>query len=92
MNKVLVEHVRQHALKNYEKSYGWSEVIECYDASDIWDIIKGATTPEEAIEKMGEIVDLRNERYREAVGPDVKCQSCGRKFPENTCCPNCDRG
>lgn len=91
MNIALVEIVKLHALKNYEKAYGWSEVTECYSTADIWGIIKSASSPEDAIRLMSEVVDMRSERYRDAVGPDVRCGSCGRYFPENTCCPHCDR-
>lgn len=88
-NKVLIECIKAHALVMYEKSYGWSEVIECYDDDDIAGIIGDACTTNEAINRMAEFVELRNERYSEAIGPMIECPDCKTKFGENTACPNC---
>jgi hypothetical protein len=73
--------VKKHALENYEASFGWSEVIECYSDDDIANLIETACTEAEAIKIMGEVVGIRDERYREAIGPDVKCPTCA--------CPRC---
>lgn len=81
----LVRAVKNHALEHYE-TYGWSEVIECYEDSDIIGIIGDATTPAGAIRKVRAVVAIRQERYREAVGPEVTCPACGGKFDENTAC------
>ena len=100
MKNELVEAIKQHALRNYEGKYGWSEIVECFGDEDIKEqfvdeivfgplVIKPATTPEEAIKRASEYVDLKEERYREAVGPDVKCPTCGEVFPENTACRKC---
>lgn len=88
-NKILIELVKKHALLNYEKSFGWSEVVECYSDADIAGIIGDAATSNEAINRMQEMIDIRDERYSEAVGPMVKCPDCGTEFGENTCCPKC---
>ena len=84
----LIEAVRKHAMENYEASYGWSEVIECWEDDDIAKVIETACTPAEAIKMMGEMVGIRDERYREAVGAEIECPECGTKFGENTACPN----
>lgn len=87
-NPILIKLVKQHALLNYEKSFGWSEVVECYEDKDIAEIIGDAMTSNEAINRMERVIGIRDERYREAIGPDVECQTCGTKFGENTACPN----
>jgi hypothetical protein len=84
----LVEAVKKHALENYEASFGWSEVIECYSDDDIANLIETACTPLEAIEMVGQVVGVRDERYRDAVGPEITCPECGTRFGENTACPN----
>ncbi len=43
----MVEAVKAHALKNYEK--GWDTVIECYDYNDIVEMIGKARTCRGAI-------------------------------------------
>jgi len=47
----LVESVKAHAIKNYEKQ-GWDYVVECYSDDDISAIIKTARTPAGAIKMM----------------------------------------
>jgi len=88
-NISFVEAVKKHAIEHYEDSFGWSEVIECYSDDDIANIIETACTPAEAIQMMGELVGVRDERYSEAIGPMVECPDCKTKFGENTCCPKC---
>ena len=88
-SNTLVEAVKKHALANYEGKYGWSEIVECWSDEDLATAIAGATTEAGAIDIMSQYVDLKEERYREAVGPDVKCPTCGTVFAENTCCPKC---
>jgi hypothetical protein len=85
----LVEVVKNYAIQNYEKSFGWSEVVECYSDTDIADIIGTAQTSEEAIQLVNNIVNVRDERYSEAIGPLIECPECGTKFGENTACPKC---
>lgn len=87
-NKILISLIRHHALANYEKSYGWSEVIEAWDDEAIAEVIGDAATSNEAINRMQRVVDLKDQRFREAIGPDVECKTCGTMFGENTACPN----
>ena len=89
MNAELIQAVKDHAMNNYDRSYGWSEVIECYSDTDIAGIIGDAQTAKDAILRMAEMVELRDERYSEAIGPMVSCPDCGTKFGENTACPKC---
>jgi len=85
----LIAAVKKHAMDNYEASFGWSEVIECWEDNDIAEAIGDADlTPTEAIKRVADFVSIRDERYREAVGPEVECPECGTKFGENTACPN----
>ena len=88
MNKILIAVVKDHAKRNYN-NYGWSEVVECYDDKDIAEIIGDATTSNEAINRMEKVVGVRNERYREAVGADIKCPDCGTYYPLELICPKC---
>lgn len=91
----IVQAVKKYAMDHYEEKFGWSEIVECFEDIDIenefvaksWNR-PAATTAEEAIRRATFYANLREERYREAVGPDVKCQICGAIFPENTACPN----
>lgn len=46
----LVQHVKAHALRNYEK--GWDVIVECYSDADITKIIGNATTERGAMAKM----------------------------------------
>ena len=86
----MVEAVRKHAIENYEGAFGWSEIVECWSDDDLMKLIIGdATTEAEAIKRAQDYVDVKEERYREAVGPDVICLNCGTKFPLETLCPKC---
>lgn len=91
----IAQAVYNYAKEHYEEKYGWSEIVECFDIHDIeveFVIARGSTpeskTVDEAIARAAWYVDIKQERYREAVGPDVKCQTCGAIFPENTTCPD----
>lgn len=87
----LVEAVRKHALENYEGSYGWSEIVECWTDEELMErIIRDAPTEKEAIGNATDYVVLVEERYREAVGPDITCLNCGATFPMETLCPKCE--
>ena len=92
----LVQAIKEHALAHYEELFGWSEIIECFTDDEIEQEFvassrfqAAATSPEEAVARAKSYAELKEERYREAVGPDVECGTCGKKFPENTACPNC---
>lgn len=97
--KELVEAVKAHALAHYEEKFGWSEIVECFSDEEIYEEFVAEkqrylhTTPaavsmEDAVKRAADYVDLKEERYREAVGPDVPCGVCGTMFPENTVCPH----
>ena len=62
----LVAAVRTHAMQNYNEG-GWDYVVECYSDEDIVEEIDGATTPAQAIKNVGRIVNVRDERRREAT-------------------------
>ncbi len=96
----LVEAVKAHARAHYEEKYGWSEIAECFSDDDIRrefvDALEcgsfrvpAVLSMEDAIKRAEDYVNLKEERYREAVGPDVPCGSCGALFPENTTCRKC---
>jgi hypothetical protein len=87
----LIDAVKKFAQENYGKKYGWSEIIECFEDNDIKEeflesrsygsyVIPQAFTIEDAIRRATEYVDIKEERYREAVGPDVICDNCGKVY------------
>lgn len=93
--KELVEAVKKHAMAHYEDEFGWSEIVECFSDEEIYDEFiaanrwqPAAISMEDAIKRAADYASLKEERYREAVGPDVPCGTCGTMFPENTVCPN----
>lgn len=97
--KELVEAVKAHALAHYEEKFGWSEIVECFSDEEIYEEfvaqrsfgdyhVPEAISMEDAVKRAADYVDLKEERYREAVGPDVPCGVCGTLFPENTACPH----
>lgn len=59
----LVVAVRDHAMKHYEES-GWDYVVECYTDADIINAIGDATTVALAVERVGSIVRILDERRR----------------------------
>lgn len=93
--KELVDAVKKHAIAHYEDKYGWSEIVECFSDDEIHEQFiaanrwqAAAISMEDAVKRAADYVELREERYREAVGPDIECPDCGTKFPENQICPN----
>lgn len=66
--KHLIVSVRERALEQYEDSYGWSVIVECYTDQEIQgEIIKNNLhTVEEVLAHFDSIADLRSERYQEA--------------------------
>jgi mannitol/fructose-specific phosphotransferase system IIA component (Ntr-type) len=59
MNKqteTLVAAVRAHAEDNYDK--GWDVIVEAYTDAEIIEQLGNATTPEQAIETIGQIVEV----------------------------------
>jgi hypothetical protein len=62
--KTLVDAVKAHALKNYERG-GWDYIIECWDDDDIAEEIGKATTEGGAIRKVGKVANRLGERRAE---------------------------
>ena len=80
LDRALINGVREHALKHYSDG-GWDTIVECYEDKDILKVVHGAQTMGDAIDRMAEMAGLHEERYREAVGPDCKCEACGQTYP-----------
>lgn len=59
----LIKAVRDHAQAHYDE--GWDVIVEAYEDSEIVEAYGDATTPEQAISRMAEIVELRNDRRQE---------------------------
>ena len=55
--EALVDAVKGHAVRNYEKD-GWDYIVECYGDEDIAALIEAAdaTTREEAIKAVGDYI------------------------------------
>ena len=47
----LTEAVKVHAVANYCRD-GWDYVVECYEDSEIYEVIAGCETEDQAIDKM----------------------------------------
>lgn len=62
----LIAAVKTHALEHYEEN-GWDFVIECFERDELEKLLReaGAATLEAAIEAVGEIAKLHDERRRE---------------------------
>ena len=60
----LIEGIKAHARKNYEKG-GWDYVIECYSDEDIAHEIEGATTLLGAIRKLSKSLKDGNDYRRD---------------------------
>lgn len=65
--KELIEAVKEHARLNYGTD-GWDYIVECYEDSEIRDLIEGCETVEEAIAAAGEIMEIKNERREDIQG------------------------
>ena len=59
----LVQAVQAHAQAHYEE--GWDIIVEAYEDTEIIEAIGDATTPEQAIARMAEIVEVRNDTRQE---------------------------
>ena len=59
--EALVDAVKGHAVRNYEKD-GWDYIVECYGDGDIAALIEAAdaTTPEQAIKAVGDYIKVRD--------------------------------
>ena len=60
----LVNAVKNHARKNWNKN-GWDFIYECYDDSDIVELIGDAKTEKEAIKRAGRIAKVQDANRRE---------------------------
>jgi hypothetical protein len=67
--KVLVDAVRAHAMKHYERG-GWDYVVECWEDKDIAAEIGGATTEGGAIRKVGKVAKVLGD-YRAEVRAEI---------------------
>lgn len=63
----MIEAIRQTAREQYETSYGWQVIEECYTDKELEeDITKyNLQTVEEAIQHFDSIARVRTERYEE---------------------------
>jgi len=63
----LVDAVKGHAVRNYEKD-GWDYIVECYGDGEIGEIIRAAnaTTREEAIKAVGDYIKVKDD-YRSDI-------------------------
>ena len=65
----IVKAVLAYAKANYSKG-GWDRIVECYDASDVADLVAGCTSASEAITKVAGVIgasaDVDLDRMRQA--------------------------
>ncbi len=66
----LVEAVKAHALEHYNDG-GWDVIVECYTDEEIAEHLEkevpGASTSEEAIHSFKWLVDVWDERQKDAI-------------------------
>jgi hypothetical protein len=60
----LIQAVKQYARDHYNEG-GWDFVVECYEDSEIAEVITGAKSEKQAISMMRRRVSLQDERRRE---------------------------
>tara|TARA_R100000700_G_scaffold38694_1_gene50344 strand:+ start:226 stop:453 length:228 start_codon:yes stop_codon:yes gene_type:complete len=67
--EALVDAVKGHAVRNYEKD-GWDYIVECYGDGDIASIIQAAnaTTREEAIKAVGDYIKVKDDYRSDIMG------------------------
>lgn len=65
----LIKAVKEHAQANYEAD-GWDYLVECYEDKDIREMIEeaGATTAEEAIKVIGEVMKVKDDYRKDIQG------------------------
>ncbi len=63
MNKLMVDYVKEHANRNYNKD-GWDFVVETMEDGDIWEQIKDCPTRVLAIREVEKSAKLWDERRR----------------------------
>ena len=65
--EALVDAVKGHAVRNYEKD-GWDYIVECYGDGEIAEIIQDAkaTTPKQAIKAVGDYIKVVDD-YRSEI-------------------------
>lgn len=62
--EALVKAVRAHALENYNKD-GWDFVVECYEDTEIAEVVQGASSETAAIKLMKAEVREHHARRKE---------------------------
>ena len=67
--EALVDAVKGHAVRNYEKD-GWDYIVECYGDGDIASLIQAAnaTTREEAIKAVGDYIKVKDDYRSDIMG------------------------
>lgn len=66
MKDTLVQHAKDLAKANYNKSYGWSVFTECYDHDDYVGFVEDLTTLAEVESMMKDIVSIWDDRMENA--------------------------
>jgi len=64
MTDTLVQAVKDHARRNYNFG-GWDFVVECWSDEDIAKEVAGCKTAKQAINRIGRIVGIIDQRRRE---------------------------
>lgn len=62
--KEMVEAVKAHALVHYETG-GWDYLVECYEDSEVAELIEGASTIADAIKLAAEVMETLDDRRRD---------------------------
>jgi len=63
----LIDAVKSHARDNYEEG-GWDYLVECYEDSEIDELIGGATTIAGAIKKVAKVMGIKDDYRKDIEG------------------------
>jgi hypothetical protein len=62
--QAMIDAVKAHAQEHYATG-GWDYIIECYEDSDILELINGCNSPENAIRCAGRVMKMKDDYRRE---------------------------
>lgn len=89
----MIEAVKTYAQEHYSEG-GWDVIVECYEDEEIRHALEvheqfdtAISTDAEAIQAIGQIVDIMNEQQKESWAEGGLCIHCASPDHESTKCP-----
>jgi hypothetical protein len=91
----MIEAVKKYAQENYSEG-GWDVIVECYEDAEIRRALevheqfngKTISTSVEAIEVIGELVDIMHDQMIDSWADGGLCTKCASPEHEASKCPN----